>query len=842
MKCKTLSVDVIIAAYNAESTIERCLISILKQTHEHVNLIVVDDGSSDRTYEKIMRICEANENRLTVMQQENSGPGAARNKGLSVATADFIGFVDADDYISEDMYKEMIDAVEDETDFVMCGRYDLLYGDELKQILPNPKHNGTNLYDNEQLLSLTSVFIWDKIFRRSVIIECDLLFPEHIRYGEDCVFLTKFKLHSRQCKVLRKALYYYGVDRVDSITRRCGALWLDIPAAIKDISAYYFKLGLFFRFWEQLRYLAVGFYKRRVDSLPFHSNKIMQLRFAVAQRNLMNEYFPGWKGVLGNPIYNNLFVLLLFIVVPNFLKKNFIIKSSKIRIRSRQKLFYRYLQKILPVRKNSLLFISYSGSSISDNPLYMARDFSKTKDGMIFFASKNVVEDRIFCGINGLPFKIVDVDSLAYAYILATAKYVVTNSRVPTFFNKRVGQVLVNTWHGTPIKTLGASMPSGIRDIGRNQNQFIMSDFLLYPNEFTRDRIFKDFCLDFLYKGNVVLQGYPRNDAFFMGDIEVDKLRRSFRLRGKKVFLYMPTWRGMSLGGINKEKYEKELISMFSVLDERLNEDIILLVKLHQSVDINSLSIEFNSIKFVPGSSDIYELLALSDALVTDYSSVMFDYLYSGKPVILFLYDYESYAKERGFYFDIAETPFSKAYSVSELAMLLNDPLPSADYAEFCSGFCLPHIEGGFSRAVNKVVFSAEKSDVLPGSAGEEPYDIYFCDGCTSRADEEKVLGLALKNRALLVFHQADIDLATERFIFSHLDSISPFVIVPGDSVTTLGEDFVLYCYRRFGIFNVSAKRIYLNEWRRIMPGIRFRSLHNFSIRPDFAEISKVLS
>ncbi|MGK4360946.1 bifunctional glycosyltransferase/CDP-glycerol:glycerophosphate glycerophosphotransferase [Ectopseudomonas chengduensis] len=838
-----LSIDVIVAVYNAENTIERCLTSIFRQTHQAVRLIVVDDGSTDRTLEIIARICEGNENRLTVIQQENAGPGAARNKGLSVATADFIGFVDADDYISEDMYGSMLSAVEDETDFVMCGRCDLFEGGESVQVLPNPKHNRTSLYDNEQLLSLTSVFIWDKIFRRSVVVEFGLVFPEHIRYGEDCVFLTKFKAHGRQCKVVRKALYYHEVYRVDSITSRCSALWLDIPVAIKDVSAYYCGLGLFFRFWEQLQYLAVGFYKRRVDSLPFHGNKIMQMRFVLAQRKLMDAYFPTWREILKNPIYNNFFAVILFVLTPNVLKRNFVIESSKVRRLKYQLLFYRYCQKVLPLRKKVLLFISYSGDAVSDNPLYMARDFAGFKGGMIFFASKNCARDRVICELNGWPFKVVDVDSLDYARVLATANYVVTNSRVPTYFNKRSGQRLINTWHGTPIKTLGASMLSGVQDIGRNQNQFLMSDFLLYPNEFSRDRMLRDFCLDRLYKGKVVLQGYPRNDAFFRNDLDVEGLYQSLRLKGKRVFLYMPTWRGISIGGINKDKYGRELVAMFSTLDEQLNEDVVLLVKLHQSVAMNDLGVEFKNIRFVPESSDIYEVLTLADALVTDYSSVMFDYLYSSKPVVLFLYDYEHYARERGFYFDVAETPFSKAYSVPELASLLNNGLPAVDYTEFSSRFCLPYPREGFSHAVNEVVFSAEQTIDLsiPALETAESYDIYFCDGCTSSAYEEKLLELADKDGALLVFRQREIDSATEKFIFANLDRLSPFVIAPGGFITTWDEQLVLCCYRKFGFFERAVKEIYRDELKRIMPGVKYRVFHNFSADPLFAEITEIL-
>ena len=145
---KKYSIDVIVPAFNAEDTIERCLNSLLNQKYENLRVIIIDDGSTDNTNSIASEICKKSNGKVLLVTQQNAGVSVARNKGLEISNADFIGFVDADDYVSEDMYLEMIKVVDDETDLVMCGRYDVLGNEKMKRILPNKVHNDTNISNN----------------------------------------------------------------------------------------------------------------------------------------------------------------------------------------------------------------------------------------------------------------------------------------------------------------------------------------------------------------------------------------------------------------------------------------------------------------------------------------------------------------------------------------------------------------------------------------------------------------------------------------------------------------------------------------------------------------------
>ncbi len=832
-----ISINIIVPAFNAEKHIEKCILSLMNQTYENLKVIAINDQSTDSTLEKLQALESRYPDKLKVLSQKQQGPSAARNLGLENSKADFIGFVDADDYVSANMYKEMLEQAEEDVDLVICGRYDVDENNDLTQRLPNKKHNNTNIENNEQIISLTTQFVWDKIFRKETIDKYNISFPNKIYYAEDCVFLTKFKVHSRKCKIITKPLYYYCTNTKNSTTNNCNEKWLHIIDGLNEVKNYYLKNNILSKYKEQLRYIAIGYYTRRVSALSKSSNKRMQLRFFYAKHNFLNHNFPGWKEVVKkyNRFYTNKIILSLYILMPNNIKPKFFTNSKALQNYLLHEKTYRTYQQLFPLQQNSYLFTSYSGSSISDSPLYIAKELSRNSRNKIYFASKNINKDRLFCESNNLNFELVDTASLKYPKLLASCKYVTTNSRVPTFFNKRNNQIFINTWHGTPLKTLGAGMRSGIRDIGRNQNQFLMSDYFLHPNTFTKEKISEDFCMDALFSGQHILQGYPRNDPFFYNEEKKQFIKSKLKLNDKKIFTYMPTWRGETINSINTETYKQELATLLKTLDNSLPDDTVLIVKLHQSLNIVNISNSYKNIVYYPDSFDIYEILSVSDLLITDYSSIMFDYLYAKKPVILFTYDYEQYNEERGFYIDTKETPFSKAYTTEELILLLKSPLSTEGYSEYIKRFCLPYQESFSVQSINNAYENKKQK------TKNKEYDIYFCDPCKDKKDESKLLEIAQLDNRIIVFHHSDINSKTEQFISDNKNTLQPFIVVSGEKTTTPYEVLLIKLNNKTNLLNKSVRKIYQSEAKRIFPNIKINTLHNNSSRKEFQELVKNL-
>lgn len=328
-----------------------------------------------------------------------------------------------------------------------------------------------------------------------------------------------------------------------------------------------------------------------------------------------------------------------------------------------------------PVVKNRILFESFHGKNISDSPLFVLKELLKREDAdkfEIFFSTNDINRDGETIRSLGKNIKPVIVDTKEYADILATAQFLINNSSFPLWYIKREEQTYIQTWHGVPLKTLGKRMRLGIESMYNVQHNFLQADYILFPNEFTREAIMRDYNLELLYTGKVVMSGYPRNDIFHDRERE-QAVKRQYKLEGKKNYAYMPTWRGTSNHSINIEDYEKDIDEILIQLDKSLKDDEMLYVNLHSMVSSRITIDEYSHIRSFPEGVNNYEFLNAMDVLITDYSSVFFDFSITGKPIVLFTYDLEEYKADRGLYIDIEEMPFTRADSVEELIDIIDN-------------------------------------------------------------------------------------------------------------------------------------------------------------------------
>lgn len=341
---------------------------------------------------------------------------------------------------------------------------------------------------------------------------------------------------------------------------------------------------------------------------------------------------------------------------------------EKMKFENRMKNIYGGFLKN-PIEKKSILFESFHGKEISDSPLAMARQLlSSTEAGdyRIFFSTNNLERDRSIVEEQGLNLTLVDIHSQQYAKALACCEYLINNSSFPSYFIRREGQYYLQTWHGTPLKTLGKSMPYDIESMYNVQHNFIQANILTFPNEFAKEVIMRDYNLKELYCGRVALIGYPRN-AVFSNRKSGARLKEKLGDDRFTTFAYMPTWRGQSNQDVNREAYAIEVKGILEELDEALRDNQKLYVNFHPILQ-NCINIDgYKHIMSFPDTIEKYEFLNSIDVLITDYSSVFFDYSITGKPIILFMYDYEEYMTDRGMYFDIRELPFMKIYDIEEL-------------------------------------------------------------------------------------------------------------------------------------------------------------------------------
>ncbi|MBQ8296931.1 MAG: glycosyltransferase family 2 protein [Ruminococcus sp.] len=212
---KNTLISIIIPVYNAEKYIGRCVESIMNQTHSCLEIILVDDGSSDDTL-KICREYADEDNRIKVLHKENGGVSSARNLGLKSCKGEYIGFIDSDDYIDKTMYEELLSAaVKHNAGISMCAYYRITGENKDIQCSYGDAETITNVQLMRDIYTYKCMgVLWNKLFKRSVFLRGDemTLFNEEVHFCEDVLMLTILTKRSAKVAHCNKALYNYIIS------------------------------------------------------------------------------------------------------------------------------------------------------------------------------------------------------------------------------------------------------------------------------------------------------------------------------------------------------------------------------------------------------------------------------------------------------------------------------------------------------------------------------------------------------------------------------------------------------------------------------------------------------
>lgn len=344
----------------------------------------------------------------------------------------------------------------------------------------------------------------------------------------------------------------------------------------------------------------------------------------------------------------------------------------------------------LPIDAKTVLLEGGQGSNINGNAFAMLKELCENPrwaDYKTVFtvtdATLEKAKSRLaFYGFNNVT--VVVRDSKPYLKYLATAKYLITDNTFPPYFNKRKEQVYLNTWHGTPLKTLGKSNKASLSSLANVQKNYLSCDYALFPNEYTEKVFMKDYDLAPLFKNTAVIGNYPRNAVFYdsaSGEIMKEKIG----LKGKRVFAYMPTWRDADTPK-QKERQLKKTEEILDAFDSLLDSSQVLLVNLHFLLSSEIDCKKYKHIEYFPTEYETYEVLNACDGLVTDYSSVFFDFAVTHKKIILFAYDKDEYLDGRGLYMPFEKLPFPIVDTPQKAVELFESE--TEDYSDFIAEYC----------------------------------------------------------------------------------------------------------------------------------------------------------
>lgn len=313
------------------------------------------------------------------------------------------------------------------------------------------------------------------------------------------------------------------------------------------------------------------------------------------------------------------------------------------------------LTKLMPVNDDLIVFESNVGKSVSDNPKFIYDELKKhnnNKYKIVWVSNKQYP----FNDENVITIKRLSPE---YYYYLSRAKYWVNNQNFPSYITKSKNTIYIQTWHGTPLKKMlnDVDVFKGRDEKYKNRVNHAIKywDYLISPSPYASN-CFKSA---FAFKKEILEVGYPRNDVFYStNEFDLEEKRNIIKQKlgiqdNRKIILYAPTFRDDEINRAKKHTIDLKLD--LQKMKENFANEYILILRPHIIIS-NALKIDESLENFVVNGAnynEISDLYLISDICITDYSSVMFDYANTRKPLLFFTYDLEYYKEQlRGFYFN----------------------------------------------------------------------------------------------------------------------------------------------------------------------------------------------
>ncbi|MCD8818282.1 bifunctional glycosyltransferase family 2 protein/CDP-glycerol:glycerophosphate glycerophosphotransferase [Mammaliicoccus sciuri] len=695
---------VIVTYYNEEEYIRDCIRSLKNQRNQDFNVIIVNDGSEDKTTEILLEELQTYDKEVQIINfDKNKGHAKARNKAIENVNTDYFMFLDADDQLASyaiGYYLKNIDGM------------DALIAPIYKFTLRKPQFINQNVvkvkklnYETNANSFLRKNSACNILFKTSIVKKYNVKFNEELEIYTDNSFLIDYASHVNDFIRIFNFPFYYRGEVYD-------------PFKTKVLTE------------QEFDKLFVEYTKSFFDSLKRNKNKVHR-KFLIDKMKvkIIKEFNPSQIDIqsryvkhstllskiakeLNFPNLNEgkflfqLEMLLLRLKKPKlgfkvnkFRKYSRHIKNIVLRSKSKNKSIYSLFDSESNVDDNLIVFETFGGKNYSDSPKYIYEYMLKNyPDYKYVWILKNPSKSEI----PGNPLKIKK-GSLEYYKAYSKAKVWVNNARLPLTLSKKENQKYIQTWHGTPLKRLANDMKV-VRMPGTTTPQYKRNfhmetsrwDYLVSPNHYSSEIFESAFWMD---EERVLEIGYPRNDLLVThaNDEEfISKIRENVNIpEGKKVLMYAPTWRDDEF--IKKGQYLFELKINLENLYESIGDEYVILLRMHylisNAIDLSGYE---NFAIDVSDYDDISELYLITDALITDYSSVMFDYGILKRPQFFFAYDIEKYDKNlRGFYLDYAndlpgpifDDPFDLADSLKDIDLIKESYQDKIDefYERFCS-------------------------------------------------------------------------------------------------------------------------------------------------------------
>jgi CDP-glycerol glycerophosphotransferase (TagB/SpsB family) len=728
--------SVVIPAHRVQGYVRQCLQSILEADEPELEILAIDDCSPDNTG-LILDEVAAHDSRVRVLHLEkNVGLGGARNLGLEQARGDYVWFVDGDDWAAPGGVDAICSRLRQSRPDILIFDYGREYWNgKIERSILEELYRDPPPPDTFTLAERTSVIglmmtAWNRAFRREFLIDSGLRFGHG--YYEDVRVTYPTLMLAEKISLLDRMCYHYRQRRAGAITRtqndrHFGVFeqyapifdFLDKHAPTYD---QYRSLMFYRTFWHLIIILNRG------DRIP---DKRRREYF-----RLMSEHYRRWKppgytypegreGTWERLVERNAFRRYEFINWWDKSKEQRAARWLKRRrkagrryhsLKLRGLRVYYWVQRRLPIDDNLAVYAAYWYRNANCNPLAIQLKAAELAPSV---KPVWIVKEE---GARTVPQGTQQVrpNTRGYFRSLARAKYLVNNVNFPDEVIKRPGQIYVQTQHGTPLKTMGLDQqayPVGAK--GMSFSKLLARsdrwDFQLSQNRFSSE--VWERCFPCPYE--LLETGYPRNDQLFgVSDQRIAQLRSAIGIEADQVaILYAPTHRDYHT--------TFQLMLDIAAFARAIGPKFAVLVRAHYWYRPPELPAQDDAASIINVSTiDFVEEVELAaDVLMTDYSSIMFDYANLDRPIVIFANDWDTYLRTRGANFDlIAEPPGAVARTESELIDIFTTGAYRGRAAEsaraaFRAKFC-EFDDGHAAERVVRRVFLNETLDRPAAPAG----------------------------------------------------------------------------------------------------------------------------
>lgn len=362
--------------------------------------------------------------------------------------------------------------------------------------------------------------------------------------------------------------------------------------------------------------------------------------------------------------------------------------------------------RIFPIKNNKVVMNAFSGKGFCDNPKYIALELLKMRPDLDLVWIVNDLNEKMPQSI-----RLVKRHSISEMYELSTARLWVDNGRIPLYAVKRKKQYYIETWHGCiGMKKIGnAAKTQDFIGSSRVKHDTRLTNLMVSNSDFS-DRLYRE---DFMYSGEILKCGSPRIDILInITDEKRNEILEELSIeKTKKIALYAPTFRDNG----REDVFDIDFSRVLGALETRFGGQWIIIVKLHPVMTSKQNIFTYSeNIINCSNHRDIYELMAISDVLFTDYSSVLFEMGLIYKPVFLYTKDIKELIDSRGLYFEMESLPFCFAENNDELInniINFSDDHYKTDIDKFNQKFLKANEPGTASKSVAEYILQRIKDN-----------------------------------------------------------------------------------------------------------------------------------